>query len=98
MGPEDKGERPERADTGDSLREERLSTDQVGAERNADLDGVADEVVEHARAQADGVLQLARNKADEPLGAAEAGKRGRGHRSKKDAGRLGPSRGALRCG
>jgi signal transduction histidine kinase len=60
---------PERQQTDHSLRSERKETDRALAERQALIEGNADDIVVRARENADAVLTAARDKVDETQGA-----------------------------
>lgn len=68
---------PERAETDESLRNERNKADQSLLLKQESLERDADEVVDHAREIADAVLSEARDKADQNLGSGESPLRAR---------------------
>ena len=68
MNGDSRGNRPERATTDDSLRNERKRTDRAIAERRADAEQEADLVLERARTVPDAVLSTAREQADQAGG------------------------------
>ncbi len=72
MGPKDKKPRPEQDRTDQSLREERLKTDDEFNKRRDAIEEGADAVVQRTRAEADTSLRATRAKTDEKRALSEA--------------------------